>query len=288
MYVNQGFIYECEKEYKRKATEAAKKIAANMSYCPIALIAGPSGSGKTTTARVIENILCSKGFSAYTLSMDNYFRSLTNSEKLAAKEGGLCLESPSRLNIPLLNEHIEKMVNCAPVELPVYNFALSKQLPSGITLKRKPGEIIIFEGIHALNPLVITADFKEAEKLFVSVGAKSENNPLLLHPGKIRLLRRILRDRLFRGRTLMQTVERFFQVEQGEEKFITPYKRFSDLQIDTFIPYELSVYKSLLWEELVAFKENKILSDIAEALERISPVPLDMVPQASLIREFTG
>ncbi len=282
------FINECERDYLKKATDAAKAIARNMSNCPIVLLSGPSGSGKTTTAKTIENILDSKGFEAHTLSMDNYFHTLSNSEIAAANEGRLDLESPSRLDISLLNDHIEKMINCMEVELPCYNFELSKQLPSGITLKRKQGEIIIFEGIHALNPSVITADHGEAEKIYVSVRTRVEHNGVILHPSKIRLLRRMIRDRLYRGRTILQTVERFCDVEQGEQKYIMPYKKYSNHDIDTFIPYELSVYKDILKNELEALKHINELSDILEIFKGINSLGTENIGPDALIKEFIG
>ena len=282
------FIDQCERDHIKKATDAAKAIAKNMSTCPIVLLSGPSGSGKTTMAKTVENILNSKGYVTHTLSMDNYFHTLSLSEQTEAQEGRLDLESPSRLNISLLNDHIEKMINCQGVELPVYDFGLSKQLPSGIVLKRKPGEIIIFEGIHALNPSVILADRGAAEKIYVSVRTRVECNGLVLHPSKIRLVRRMLRDRLFRARTFTQTIERFYDVEAGEQKYIMPYKVYSNHDIDTFIPYELSVYKGILENELLSFKHIPELSDILEIFENIHSLGAQNIAPGALIREFIG
>ena len=285
---HKSFINECQKEYESKVVKAAKLIARNMSNCPIVLLSGPSGSGKTTIAKDIENILCKKGYEAHTLSMDNYFRSLSNSEKNAVTEGTLSLEAPSRLDIPLLNEQIEKMINCREVELPVYNFEISKQLPSGISLKRKQGEIIIFEGIHALNPNVISVDGASTEKIYVSVRTRVKNGGVVLHPSKIRLLRRMLRDKLYRGRSFQKTVERFFEVEQGEKDYIMPYKNFANHHIDTFIPYEMGVYKSILKEETTFFKDAPVLTDIYEIFKDAEEISPKLVPKNALIREFIG
>lgn len=282
-----SFVAECEAAYLKKLRAAAKSIADRADECPVVLISGPSGSGKTTSAKIIEAYLDEWGLETHAIPMDNYFLTLTAEEQALMAANKLDLESPGRLDAALLHEHLAAFRACRPVELPVFDFPTSTRHGSGTILERKKGELIIFEGIHSLNPTLFgdTDDF--TTRLYVSVRTRVElPTGGVLHPSKVRLARRMIRDRRTRAREFPETAAMFDSVERGEQAYIMPHKHRAQLDIDTFMPYELGVYKDFLPEELQgAFEWVDELLALLHALPAIDPA---LVPPDSLLREFIG
>lgn len=282
------FVVDTDQNYFLQVREIAENICDNRDRCPVILLSGPSGSGKTTTAHLLEHYLDSMGCETHALSMDNYFKSLLPEEKTAAKEGTLDLESPGRLDGELLNSQIEDIIACRSVELPVYDFVNSVCLKSGEILKRKPGELVIFEGIHALNPDVITVPDDKTVRIYVSVRTRVVCENHIIHPENIRLLRRMIRDNIHRGRTFSQTCIAAANVKKGEDLYVMPYKYRSTFDIDTFIPYELGIYKSFFRTQLENIESHGEMSEIIRLLTPALPMSEALVPDHSLIREFIG
>ncbi|SFX72099.1 uridine kinase [Ruminococcus sp. XPD3002] len=282
-----GFVKNINEEYLFQLERIADDIAAHRDERPVILLSGPSGSGKTTTAFMIEKLLDEKGCTTHTLSMDNYFKPLTEEEKKLAAEGRMDLESPLRVDADLLNSQIESIERGEPTEIPHYNFAESKRGKSKLTLERKKGELVIFEGIHALNPDVITVPDEQLCKLYVSVRTRITCDDIILHPSKVRLLRRMIRDNNFRKRSLRETMNMFHSVEQGENKYIMPYKHRSDYDIDTFIGYELSAYRDSLLGQLKEMEDSE-LADVTKVLENTEPIDKRFITPDSLVCEFIG
>lgn len=293
--INSG-IEENTAEYIKSVNEAylwqlkriAENIADNKDNKPIILLSGPSGSGKTTTALMIAEILNKLGCPTHTLSMDNYFKSLTDEERELSVLGKLDLESPDRVDKDLLNAQIEAISKCHEVDIPRYNFADSKRDGIKLTLKRQPDELVIFEGIHALNPDVITVPDSRICKLYVSVRTRMVCNDIILHPSKVRLMRRMIRDRNFRRRSVRETMNMFNSVESGENKYIMPYKHRSDYDIDTFMAYEMNVYRDSLLDELKNMSDVPELADVIEVLENLDSLDKKNITPDSLICEFIG
>ena len=284
-----AFIQETEAEYRRRLTAIADHIVAHRDTCPIVLISGPSGSGKTTTARMLEAELDRRGLETHTLSQDNYFHTQTPEETALRAAGLLDLESPARVDEVLLAEQLERIIACQPVELPVFDFHTSRCTPSGVTLTRKPGEIVILEGIHVLNPAVVPLPESQPVRLYVSVRTRVEKTDgSLLHPKYIRLLRRMLRDVNGRGRPAQGTLDMFHSVEIGEQKYIMPYKHRSTFDLDTFCAYELNVYRALLPDETDALREHPAMEALLDVLTTALPLEATPVPATALIREFIG
>ncbi len=284
----QQFIAEIDENYFSKLREIAQYIYKNREQSPVILLSGPSGSGKTTTAHFLESFLDRIGCQSHTLSMDNYFLSLLPEEKLAAKEGILDLESPARLDKDLLNGQLEEIINCRPVSLPVYNFLNSQSVSSGKILHRNPGELVILEGIHALNPDVITIPDDKTIKIYISARSRIVCENHVIHPENVRLLRRMIRDNIHRGRTFSQTCIAAENVKRGEDLYIMPYKHRSTFDIDTFIPYELGVYKKFFCTQLENIESHGEMAEIIRLLTPAEPICEGLVPDNSLIREFIG
>ncbi|MDD7428966.1 MAG: nucleoside kinase [Oscillospiraceae bacterium] len=286
------FIGLSENNYSSQLEQAAEKIFLDRKTRPIVLISGPSGSGKTTSALKIAELLKARGINVHTLSMDNYFLPSDLGELPRDENGNVDLESPQRLDIKLFSEHLEKIFMCEPVDVPIFDF--TTQLRTGsVPLRRKADEIIIIEGIHALNPEVTGDTDSFTNCLYISVRTRivsSDND--ILHPRLIRLMRRLSRDRLFRGRRLQDVFEMFNSVSAGEELYIMPHKHRAAFDIDTFMPFEAAIYSGILHSELLAIEadmaDNANYRQIVKFLGEIHPVAADVLPEASLIREFVG
>lgn len=275
--------------YHDQLVEAAETIAASAEEKPIVLLSGPSGSSKTTTAMRLKALLEEKGLSTHVISMDNYFCPLNNltREELLKVD----LEAPSRVDIPLLNEHLDRFWQCLPTQLPVFNFA-DQTRGAGEILCRQEKELIIIEGIHALNPEVIGPIHQHAQGIYVSVRTRLSCEGKLLHPSMIRLMRRLMRDRLFRGRRTEDIFLSFRSVQRGEQLYIMPYKDSASVNIDTFISFESAVYANALIPELEAvskdFEMYRKTEEMLYFLKNVTPLESSMVPAHSIVREFIG
>jgi len=284
-----AFVATCEKAYSRQLTKIADYIAAHKEQCPIVLISGPSGSGKTTSALMLEAKLDRRGLETHTLSQDTYFSTLTEEDRALLAEGKLDLESPARVDEELLNSQLADIIACKPVELTEFDFCTHTRRPSGKTLTRKPGEVVILEGIHTLNPDVVTLPEEQTVRLYVSVRTRVEGpDGTVLHPKYIRLLRRMQRDVQHRGRRAEDTLAMFHSVNRGEDTFIMPYKHRSTFDIDTYFPYEIHVYRKYLLDALQGMADKPEIAAILPVLAAAEPLDAAAVPETALIREFIG
>ncbi|MBE6954843.1 MAG: nucleoside kinase [Ruminococcaceae bacterium] len=280
-----AFVARTEEAYAAQIRAIAEDIRDHAEQRPVVLLSGPSGSGKTTSAQLIEALLDGWGHETHTVSMDNYFSSFTPEQAELARAGKIDLESPNRLDIPFLNEQLEEIVACRPVMLPKYDFKATTRRDSGQVLQRKPGEIVILEGIHALNPEVIRLPEEQVCGVYVSVRTRVEVDGEILHPAYIRLLRRMLRDNVHRARSYAETAGMLQSVERGEELYIMPYKHRARFDVDTFHDYELSVLKALCTEEILQLPGLALLQ---KALAQLEEMDEALVPATSLVREFIG
>lgn len=285
-----------EDNYAAYIEEAAQMISDKPDK-PMVLLSGPSGSGKTTTALRICAKLREWGKNVHTLSMDNYFLPITpESEKELPRDenGQIDLESPLRLDIPLFSSHLKMLAEGEEIEMPRFDFSTQSR-STGVPVKRHKNEIMIIEGIHALNPFVTGHAEDFSLRLYVSVrtGLRAEDGALL-RPRQLRLMRRLCRDRLFRKRSYRDILAMSESVARGEEMYILPHKHRADFDVDTFMAYEPSVYRAVLWEELQAESEGHELDsfpdcgEILRFLRETAPLDREALPGNSLIREFVG
>lgn len=284
----ESFVKFCEAQYDEQVIKVAKSIRDNAKNAPIVLLSGPSGSGKTTTAMRLESLLDNWGYAAHTISLDNYFKELSDAQQQLVKEGKIDLESPDRLDSDFLNAQIQSMLNCESVDIPRYNFSNCKREFSGWTLQRKENEIIIFEGTHALNPQVISTPDDECARVYVSIRSHYLSSDSEVRSKTIRLARRMLRDTQTRGRDPIETIEMFDSVNTGEDKFIKPYMHRCNYSIDTLIPYEICVYRALLLDSIKDMPQTEDIITLTQLLNNACDLDKEHVPPMSLVREFIG
>lgn len=288
-----AFIAACESEFHANIGALTHAVAIGADERPVVLLSGPSGSGKTTTAHLLASGLERMGLETHIISMDNYFRSFTDEETQLFDRHELDLESPDRIDHELLSSQIDAIMRGEEVTVPRYDFTTNLSQMSGETLRLHRGEVIIFEGIHALNPAVIRSADDYTSRIYVSVrtrvehGAKGES--LLLHPSKVRLARRMIRDKRERARTFSDVISIYDSVERGENLYIMPYKNRADFDVDTFVPYELCVYQNFLPESMPSEQDkHPWLTELFDVLRDLPAIDPTLVPTNALIREFIG
>ena len=288
-----AFLAECDARYAAKVSRAAEMIAANLKNSPIVLLSGPSGSGKTTTAQKIEDELERRGVRSYTISMDNYFRTVDPATAPRTAEGAIDYESPRCLDMELLNEHFTALARGERICVPKYEFARQMRvLEPSKTLRLKKDEIVIFEGIHALNG-AITSRHPAAFKLYISARSNVEFEGSVVFKGTwMRLVRRTVRDKLFRAYDPAQTLAMWANVRRGEKLYISPFKEQADLMLDTALEYELPVMNRLATELFSAIPEGieryAELKQVLPAIQLFGEIDEAMVAPDSLVREFIG
>lgn len=287
----ENFINSSEEEYGYQLQYSVNGIIRSLSEKSIILINGPSGSGKTVSSHRIRQMLEKKGYRTHIISMDNYFLPIKDCRNDCDENGNVDLESPKRLDIDLLNKQLDMILKCEEIIIPSFHFPTQTR-NDGEVLRRNAEDIVIMEGIHAFNPLVTGSVLSRASKIYVSVRTRIKAERLL-HPSRIRLMRRLVRDSLFRGRLPSETIKNFRNVERGEKLYIMPFKNSADYDIDTFLPFEPCVYKNLLEKSLnnVDTGDRYVLNEIAEInyfLGKLRGIDEKHIPARSLIREFIG
>lgn len=256
------------------------------------LIAGPSSSGKTTTCKRLSVQLICNGIHPVGISLDDYF---VDREKTPRDEkGDYDYEHLHALNIQLINEQFTALFNGEEVELPRYNFLTGKSEKSGNRLQLKNNEVLVVEGIHALNP-ELTAQIPENLKFRVYASALTTillDRHNYIPTTDNRLLRRIIRDYKYRGVNAQESIHRWPSVRAGENKWIFPNQENADAMFNSAMLFELGVIKEQAEPLLEQVPEN--CPEYSEAyrlrkfLSYIRPIPNKDIPPTSLMREFLG
>ena len=290
----KAFLDECDRQYAEKVERTAKTIAKQVERCPIVLLSGPSGSGKTTTAMKIAEALAEHGIRSQSLSMDNYYKTYNPKTSPKTPDGKDDLESPDCLNLDLLGEHLRMLAAGKTIHQPIYNFATRIQAgPIGKAMRLKDNEVVVCEGIHALND-DIAAHCPEALRVYISARSNvvDEEGKMIFKGTWMRLMRRIVRDNNFRGTDAAGTLDMWANVRRGEKKYISPFKERADIKFDTAFPSEVSLLKHYAEPLLQTVPEGaeryQEIRSILPALERFEDVDPELLSPDSLLREFIG
>lgn len=289
----KGFIAECDALYRAKVEKAADMIVANMERSPIVLLSGPSGSGKTTTAMKIAEELNRRGIGTYSVGMDDYFKTVDPDTVPRTPEGEMDLESPLCLDMDLMNEHFTQLSRGERIFVPKYEFSRRMRiLEPSKSIKLKRNEIVVFEGIHALNDS-ITDVHPEAFKLYISARSDVEFEGKVVFKGTwFRLMRRMVRDANFRGTDPMETMKMWANVRRGEKLHISPFKDKADYQFDSSFAYEPAVFNHTATRLFQSVPEGierfEELRAVLPALQLFGDIDDSLVAPDALIREFIG
>ena len=276
---------------EKKIANIAEDIA-NRQGVKLVLLAGPSSSGKTTSCKRLSIQLAVNGLKPLQISLDDYFVDRDKTPK--ADNGEYDFESIYALNLDLLNEQFNALFRGEEVELPKYDFPSGKSVKSGKKLKMEPNNVLVVEGIHALNP-ELTAHIPQEQIYRVYASALTTillDNHNYIPTTDNRLLRRIIRDYKYRGVSAQETIHRWPSVRAGENKWIFPYQENADAMFNTAMLYELSVLKMQAEPLLQQVPEN--CEEHAEAyrllkfLKYFKGIPYNNLPPTSLLREFLG
>ena len=276
---------------EKKIAQIAEDIA-NRQGVKLVLLAGPSSSGKTTSCKRLSIQLAVNGLKPLQISLDDYFVDRDRTPK--DDDGEYDFESIYALNLDLLNEQFNALFRGEEVELPKYDFPSGKSVKSGKKLKMEPNNVLVVEGIHALNP-ELTAHIPQDQIYRVYASALTTillDNHNYIPTTDNRLLRRIIRDYKYRGVSAQETIHRWPSVRTGENKWIFPYQENADAMFNTAMLYELSVIKMQAEPLLQQVPEN--CEEHAEAyrllkfLKYFKGIPYNNLPPTSLLREFLG
>ena len=284
-------ILVSEALHEQRIAEIAAQIEEKSGEIDVILIAGPSSSGKTTFSKRLTIQLLARGISPFPLEMDRYF---VDREKTPLDENGEWnFEDLRAVDRQKLSNDIKRLINGEEVQLSDYDFQTGTSR-KGETVLLRPGQIIILEGIHGLNPDLLT-DFPPSSTFRIYVSALTQLN--LDRHNRVsttdtRLIRRIVRDARERGYSAMDTINRWESVRRGEKQYIFPFQDYADVMFNSALVYEMAALKPVA-EPLLRQVPHSTLAQIEAKrllafLEWFLPLDIDMIPDNSILREFIG
>ena len=282
-------LSEITQDYK--LLNIAEEIVLNKENYKIILLSGPSSSGKTTTSKKLSLYLKSFGLNPTHLSLDDYFHE--RDETPLGPNGKPDFESLQAIDVKLFDNQISKMLKGTKVTLPTFNFVEGKKEYKR-TVQLKENDILIIEGLHALNDELLTnIPKKQKFKIYLSpLTYLSIDNDNRISMTDLRLLRRMVRDNRTRGYNPSKTLNTWRDVRDGEEKHVFPFQDSADVMFNTSLAYELAVLKSYAEPLLFTIErddpEYETARRLLSLLENVLPIPSETVPKVSILREFIG
>ena len=290
----EAFVNDCEDHYHRQLHLVADQIAANCKRKPVVLLNGPSSSGKTTTNDRLGRILELAGIHTHMISMDDYYRTSGTYDIPFDEENGVNdLESPECMDLDLLRDHLTRLVAGEEIMVPRFDFETRTSHRNDRPVQLHKDEIVMIEGIHAFNPVIMGDLEKHATSVYLSVASVllTDRN-VRVEPHMLRFLRRAMRDSLFRSSPVEYTLKQWNSVRRGERLYISPYRGQADLTVDTYLPYETNILMQYLSEKLQSEEkllEQADLAPLSAILDKVSPIDYKpYMPEDSVLHEFIG
>jgi len=292
-----AIIRESEESFDHELDAVADQVAEAGERLKLMIVAGPSSSGKTTTTTRIERKLRHRGLDPIAISVDNYFRDLEHQPK--DENGDYDYETPEAIDLPLFNDHLEKLVAGRKIDAPIFDFHAGRRLEQTVEMKLRRGQIVMVDTLHGLYK-GLTARLPEEVKYKVYIEALlqlQDSGGEWVKWTDLRLLRRMARDRVQRNVTPFQTLEHWHYVRRSEKKHIIPYVGDANFVLNGSFPYELPLYKKILLPSVQEYVAQRTgVQDASERAARVaallSAVPeledRDSIPRNSLVREFIG
>lgn len=282
-------IAEAEDRYHDRIKDIAAQVV-NHNTVRIITLAGPSGSGKTTSANLLADAIRALGKESIVVSLDDFYRDSTDPDYPRFPDGSRDFERPESLHLDEIAATLENIAAGKAFELPKYDFKVGRRVEKNLHSPILDGCVIV-EGLHALNPRI--ADVLPHEcvmKVFVSVSTNiiASDGERLISGRKIRFVRRMVRDSIYRAADAERTLDMWEGVVAAEEVYLYPYRDTADVLIDTFHSFELSVMReralALISRELS--EQSSFAAIVFTALRAVEPLDEALVPRDSLIREF--
>lgn len=282
-------IAEAEDTYHNQILEIAKRVSSD-ERVKIITLAGPSGSGKTTSANLLADAIRKEGKESLVVSLDDYYRDSSDPDYPRLPDGSRDFERPESLHLAEIAETLKAIAEGREFTLPKYDFKVGGRVSETLHAPIDKG-IVIIEGLHALNPKISgLLPSGSYIKVFVSVSTNivASDGERLISGRKIRFVRRMVRDSIYRASDAERTLSMWDEVIAAEDIYLYPYKETADYKIDTFHLFELSVMREralkLISRELS--EANSFAAIVFTALRAVEPLDEELVPKNSLIREF--
>lgn len=280
-----------ERNFRLQVENVASKVAA-LSGNRLVMLAGPSSSGKTTTAELLSKDLIKNGRGAKVISLDDFYKD--QNEKIFFEDGTPDFETVKSLDTEKIKECLSNITEKGECLLPRFSFVTGMREKEPVHLTLEKDEVVIVEGLHALNPVITDSlESEKLTKLYVSVSSRIMNqNGVFLSKRDIRFIRRMVRDYLFRNSGVDYTFYLWNGVRKGEDRYLFPFRPLADIKIDSFHSYEMCVLKetalsllSHIEKESPYFERSKKLF---EKLSQFVSIEKEKMPESSLLREFIG
>lgn len=288
----KDFILKCEEKYENKIIKIAKDIAES-DKTEIVMLAGPSSSGKTTTAKKLCQALEDFGVRSHTISLDDFY--LDNADSPRFPDGTPDYETVDALDIPCFEKTMTQLIETGSAMIPEFDFLTGKRKEKYNSLKIGEKDVIVVEGLHALNPAITEHLPKDRLlKIYISVSSRiyDGRKNIVLNKRNIRFIRRLVRDYKFRGNSVEETFKMWITVRYGEDSYLFPFKDNADIRINTIHLYEICVLRDLAAELLEQVSYNsefyKESQRLIRSLHKFPKIDSSLVPDSSLLREFIG
>lgn len=276
-------IKDAEDLYHKQINDVVNDITKQDEY-KIILLAGPSSSGKTTTSNLIRAGLKANDYDSLVISLDDFF--LDRDRTPLLPNGDYDYENIKALDLDYLNQFVDDLFETGTALMPEYDFVTGSRKKEYKQITMKDNTMIIFEGIHALNPILFKKHNDSMYRIYICVNTNFDYNDELLIPAqKVRLMRRLIRDINHRGASLDDTYKMWPNVLAGEDLYIKPYKNTADFLINSTHAYEPMMYADMLLP-LLKQNDNEISRLLASMLEKCEKLTPTMLPQNSLLHEF--
>ncbi len=289
---HQDLVRLAETYYEQQLARIADKICDEKDKVKIVLMSGPSSSGKTTTSHKLMHYLNNLGVKTHQISIDDYFKNRTETPR--DENGEYDFESLYAIDLDLFNEHMSLLLMGEEVPIPEYSFIKGIKEYNGKTLKVNPGEIIIVEGLHALNEeLTSSLDNGCKKKVYISpLTHLNIDNHNHVYTSDLRKIRRLVRDYKFRGYSASDTLKMWKKIKKGEEKYIYPYQDAADFIVNSALIYEISVLKVYVEPILYTIdSDDEVYPEakrLINLLRNFLAISSQLVPRDSVLREFIG
>ena len=288
-----GLIEACEAQYQGQIRAVAEQLAAGQAERPIALLCGPSSSGKTTSADRLRRALAGKGIHVETISMDDYYLSRGEYDMPWDEENGVYdFESPLCMDLPLLHDHLARLARGEEISIPTFDFEKKMRTDEVKTLALDPGEIVVIEGIHAFNDIIMGGLERLATGIYISVASTVDMGGWTMTSGQLRFCRRAVRDANFRGAPVDATIQQWKSIRRGETLYIDPFRHNAAFTIDSYLPYETCILMNLLDGTMAQHAEamrGAGLDGVLRAAGQFAQIDyLPYIPESSVLHEFIG